>query len=34
MDGQRVNIPVPADIKSDGGAIIVRADGIARLTYF
>ncbi len=34
MDGQRVNIPVPADAKRDGGAMNMRADGIARLTYF
>ena len=30
MDGQQVNIPVPAHIKSDGGLNLVRADGIAR----
>ena len=31
MDGQRVNIPVPAGTKRDGGATNMRADGIARL---
>ncbi len=30
MDGQRVNIPVPAPVKSDGDVYLVRADGIAR----
>jgi hypothetical protein len=30
VDGQQVNIPVPAGAKSDGGEKIVRADGIAR----
>ena len=30
VDGQQVNIPVPARIESDGGEELVRADGIAR----
>jgi hypothetical protein len=30
VDGQQVNIPVPAHIKSDGGVILVRTDGIVR----
>ena len=30
VDGQRVNIPVPAHIKSDGGAALVRTDRIVR----
>ena len=30
MDGQQVNIPVPAHIESDGGVDLVRTDGIVR----
>ena len=30
MDGQSVNIPIPAGAKRDGGEKIVRTDGIVR----
>ena len=30
MDGQQVNIPVPAGAKSDGGDELLRTDGIVR----
>lgn len=30
MDGQQINISVPAHIKSDGDVALVRTDGIVR----
>ena len=30
MDGQQVNIPVPAHTERDGGEKLVRTDGIVR----